>query len=359
MQSSITPLNSEWKKMFSAPAEQLTEYARKHPLHLKNTRIQGDDISGSKFIGARFKNVIWDDVVAQRGEFLDATFEGGIIFDTSFSFSRLENVLFDGVAFEKAGFVNAQLVNVTFKNCKIYNSDIRNLQPSKLRIENCEISDSRFFQSDIDLELVNTKIIKVVDFGEAKPGSRIVIKNSEFGRYTDFSKSNLDLLSIESSHLVHNKAGWVTARKVVIRDSDVGIDLGGGTYGTVTYENSKNVVMDEATIGSISIQDCLPGSIIYLGKSKAKTIAIRNCQAEDLILMDLVADEVVLSGVQADNINMKNAKIGKLALQDVVFKNEVDLTGAVAKESIRHNIEIAPTAVVKAEGTNIDLTGRE
>ena len=358
MQTSISPLSGEWKKMFGAPAEKLTEYAKEHPLHLKNTRIQGDDISNSKFVGARFKNVIWDDVVAQRGGFVDALFEGGVIYDTSFSFSRLVNVVFDGVVFEKAGFVNASLENVIFKNCKIYNSDIRNLQPSKVKIENCEISDSRFFQSAMDLEIVNTKIIKVVDFGEAKPGSRIVIKGSDFGRYTDFSKSDLDLLSIESSRLEHNKAGWAKARKVVVKDSDIGIDLGGGTYGTVMYENSKNVVMDDATIGTISVQDCQPGTIIYLGKSKAKTIVIRNCHAKDIILNELVADEVVLTGVQADNFEMPQARIGKLTLQNVSFKNNLDLTGAVAKDIVKHAIEIAPATVIKTEGTNIHLTGK-
>ncbi len=364
--------------MFKAPATELTEYAKEHPLVLRNKRIEDEDISESQFYGANFKNVEWNDVVAQEGLFDGAVFDGGVIYDTSFalstlrnvkfvnvkfgeaSFSKgvLENVLFNNCIIDSSSFVAAKLQNVTFKNCKIYNSEIRNLQYSKVKIENCEISDSRFFQSSMDLEIVNTKIIKVVDFGEAKPGSRIVIKGSNFGRYTDFSKSDLDLLSIESSHLEHNKAGWAKARKVVVKDSDIGIDLGGGTYGSVTYENSKNVVMDDATIGSISIQDCLPGSIIFLGKSKAKTIVIRNCHAKDIILNELVADEVVLAGVQADDFEMPQARIGKLTLQNVSFKNNADLTGALAEETILYGVEVAPNAVLKTEGTNINLTGK-
>ena len=358
MENSVQPLSGKWAEMLKAKPEELTRYAEANPLHLKNVLLKRQSLSKSRFVGARFDNVVWDDSFAQHATFIDSIFKGGIIHDTSFADSRLINVVFDSVVMDVAEFVNATLENVTFKNCKIYNSDIRNLQPSKVKIENCEISDSRFFQSAMDLEIVNTKIIKVVDFGEAKSGSRIVIKNSDFGRYTDFSKSDLDLLSIESSHLEHNKAGWVKARKVVVKDSDIGIDLGGGTYGTVMYENSKNVVMDDATIGTISIQDCLPGSIIYLGKSKVKTIVLRNCHAKDIILNELVADEVVLTGVQADNFEMPQARIGKLTLQNVSFKNNLDLTGAVAKDIVKHAIEIAPATVIKTEGTNIHLTGK-
>lgn len=57
MQTSIQPISGEWKKMFNAPATELTEYAKEHPLVLKNKRIEDEDISESQFYGANFKNV--------------------------------------------------------------------------------------------------------------------------------------------------------------------------------------------------------------------------------------------------------------------------------------------------------------
>ena len=378
MQTSIQPISGEWKKMFKAPATELTEYAKEHPLVLKNKRIEDEDISESQFYGANFKNVEWNDVVAQEGLFDGAVFDGGVIYDTSFALSTLRNVKFDNVKFGEASFskgvlenvlfnncmidsssfVAAKLQNVAFKNCKIYKSEIRNLRSSKVRIEDSEISDTNFFMSTLDIEIINSKGIEALNFLALEPGSSVKIKNSSLGEYTDFSESNLELLSIESSRLVGNVAAGVKARKVVVKDSDIGIDLGEGTYGVVTYERSKDVVMDESTIGAVSIQDCTPGSYIDFGKSKAKTIVIRNCHAKDIILNELVADEVILTGVQADNFIMPQARIGKLTLQNVSFKNNLDLTGAVAKDIVKHAIEIAPATVIKTEGTNIHLTGK-
>ena len=358
MENTVQPLSGKWAEMLKAKPEELTRYAEVNPLHLKNVLLKRQSLSKSRFVGARFDNVVWDDSFAQNATFIDSTFKGGGIHDTSFADSRLINVVFDSVAMDVAEFVNARLENVTFKNCKIYNSEIRNLQPSKVHIEDSEISDTNFFMSTLDIEIINSKGIEALNFLALEPGSSVKIKNSSLGEYTDFSESNLELLSIESSRLVGNVAAGVKARKVVVKDSDIGIDLGEGTYGVVTYEGSKDVVMDESTIGSVSIQDCTPGSYIDFGKSKAKTIVIRNCHAKDIILNELVADEVILTGVQADNFIMPQARIGKLTLQNVSFKNNLDLTGAVAKDIVKHAIEIAPAVVIKAEGTNIDLTSK-
>ena len=137
MENSVQPLSGKWAEMLKAKPEELTRYAEANPLHLKNVLLKRQSLSKSRFVGARFDNVVWDDSFAQNATFIDSIFKGGIIHDTSFADSRLINVVFDSVVMDVAEFVNARLENVTFKNCKIYNSDIRNLQPSKVKIENC------------------------------------------------------------------------------------------------------------------------------------------------------------------------------------------------------------------------------
>lgn len=358
MQASIKPLSGEWKKMFGAPAEELTQYVQEHPLRLENTRIQGEDISSSRFVGARFKNVIWDDVVAQRGEFADAVFDGGVIYDTSFSFSRLANVVFDGVVLEKAGFVNASLENVLFKNCKIYNSEIRNLKPSKVRIEDCELSDTNFFMSTLDVEIINSKGLQALDFLDLKPGSRVYIKNSSIGKYSDFSESKVSEFVVESSHLEKFSAHGLQARKLQIGNSDLELDFGQGTFETVDFDRSSHAILYETTSKSISITNCMPDSRIDLEKAKIGRLVIRDCKTSKIRLDKVVADEIVLVNVETKILNMAGAKIKNLKFQNVLLKGDIDLTGAVADESVLNQVTIVPSAVIKTEGTNIDLNGK-
>jgi len=378
MQVSMQPIPGEWKKMFKAPAEELTEYAKEHPLMLKNTRIEGEDISESQFYGANFQNVEWNDVVAQEGLFDGAVFNGGVIFDTSFALSLLRNVEFENIKFGEASFskgvlenvkfkdcvinsssfVGAGLKNVIFENCRIDNSEIRNLQPSKVRIEDCELSDTNFFMSTLDVEIINSKGLQALDFLDLKPGSRVYIKNSSIGKYSDFSESKVSEFVVESSHLEKFSAHGLQARKLQIGNSDLELDFGQGTFETVDFDRSSHAILYETTSKSISITNCIPDSRIDLEKAKIGKLVVRDCKTSKIRLDKVVADEIVLVNVETKILNMAGAKIKNLKFQNILLKGDIDLRGAVADESVLNQVTIVPSADIKTEGTNIDLNGK-
>ncbi len=358
MDNSAHPISGKWAEMLKAKPEELTRYAESHPLHLKNVLLERQSLSKSRFLNARFDNVFWDDSFAQQATFIDAQFKGGVIHDTSFADSMLVNVVFDSVTMNVAEFVNARMENVIFKNCKIYNSEIRNLQPSKVRIEDCELSDTNFFMSTLDVEIVNSKGLQALDFLDLKPGSRVYIKNSSIGKYSDFSESKVSEFIVESSHLEKFSAHGLQARKLQIGNSDLELDFGQGTFETVDFDRSSHAILYETTSKSISITNCIPDSRIDLEKAKIGRLVVRDCKTSKIRLDKVVADEVMLVNVETTILNMAGAKIKNLKLQNVLLKDDIDLTGAVANESVLSQVTIAPSAVIKTESTNIDLTSK-
>lgn len=353
MESAPPEISGKWAEVLKLPSGELTEYVRKHPLHLKNVLLKRESISRSEISKAIFDNVYWDDSYAQNALILNAKFNGGVIYDTSFANSHLVGAVFDHVFMDKGEFVGAKLDNVVFKNCDIVNSEIRNLHDSRFRIENCEIRDTNFFQSKMDLEIVNSKGYEGLDFGEALPGSTILIKNSYIGPYSVFSKAEFDSFVIESSRLEKVDGGDMTIRSVSVKDSEARIDFGGGDYQRMVFYNSKYAILWESRIGSLSIVNYNPGERVDLEKVKADKVNVRDSTINVALVKDAAINEIYLTNTELAALDLRNARIRKLVLQNVKVTGKADLSHLVVEDLVVHGLEIAPNAVLNLEGSTV------
>jgi len=376
MQTVITPLSGEWKKMFKAPAEELTAYAREHPLRLRNKKIQNEDISESTFVGAEFRNVVWDDVVAQDGRFVDATFSGGSMHDTSFAFSELKNVTFKQIAFTKSGFsksrmvnvvfedcqmdetafVGAELINVTFRNCKIYNSEIRNLVNSKVLVENCEILDSNFFDSQVAMTFRKVKVERKAYMTDLAEGSTVLIEDSHIGPYSDFSRSKLLSFVIRNTTIDNSRANGITAKKVVLDNVVSDFAIAGSRLQEIVIRNlSGNFSLGRTKSVSTSIEGCQKNAEIYLNQFAGDRLSARNCTADVFVLDAAIVKDVTLANLTVDELVLDSLKAGKLVLNNVLVNHKLSAQGAMAEEIPAPNWRTAAGATIEAEGTNIPM----
>ena len=376
MQTVITPLSGEWKKMFKAPAEELTAYAREHPLRLRNKKIQNEDISESTFVGAEFRNVVWDDVVAQDGRFVDATFSGGSMHDTSFAFSELKNVTFKQIAFTKSGFsksrmmnvvfedcqmdetafVGAELINVTFRNCKIYNSEIRNLVNSKVSIVGSELSNVSFFQSLLQLKIRNSKVVEAIEFMGAQTGSSVDISDSEIGPYSDFGGSNFVSFEARNTKIDNSSANGITAKKVVLDNVVSDFAIAGSRLQEIVIRNlSGNFSLGRTKSVSTSIEGCQKNAEIYLNQFAGDRLSVRNCTADVFVLDAAIVKDVTLANLTVGELVLDSLKAGKLVLNNVLVNHKLSAQGAMAEEILAPNWRTAAGATIEAEGTNIPM----
>ncbi len=187
----IRELQAEYKELFKKPADEVTAYFAEKPLILEKVRLERQDISDSTFHDARFVDTVWIDSRAIESTLINARFDGGHMQRMGFGKSRLVNVVFDGVTFDTVSFVAAELINVTFRNCKIYNSEIRNLINSKVLVENSEIFDTNFFDSQVAMTFRNVKVKRKAYMIDLAEGSTVLIEDSHIGPYSDFSRSRL------------------------------------------------------------------------------------------------------------------------------------------------------------------------
>jgi len=376
MQTAITPLSGEWKKMFKAPAEELTAYAREHPLRLRNKKIQDEDISESTFVGAEFTNVVWDDVVAQDGRFVDATFSGGSMHDTSFAFSELKNVTFKQVTFAKSGFskskmtnvvfedcqmdetafVGAELINVTFRNCKIYNSEIRNLINSKVLVENSEIFDTNFFDSQVAMIFRNVKVERKAYMTDLAEGSTVLIEDSHIGPYSDFSRSRLLSFVIRNTTIDNSRANGITAKKVILDNVVSDFAIADSTIGVAEISNLSGVFsFGESRIKTVSVEGCQNGSKVYLHMTKADDVKIRKCNAAKLVLDSAVVNNLWISYSNVEWMVLKSLKAGALKLHQVAIASKLFASNAVAENVLQADWTRLPNVAIEAEGSNLPL----
>ena len=353
MNSTPPPVSGKWAEVLKAPSKELTEYVKQHPLHLENVLLKHQSLSRSEIQGARFVNVYWDDSFAQNALIQGTLFKGGVIYDTSFADSTFSNVVFDGVTMDKAEFVAAKLTNVTFKNCKIYNSEIRNLRDSTFRIENCEMSDTNFFHSKMDLEIINSTGIKLLDFSGAHAGSRLLIKGSTIGRRGRYELSNFDEFIIESSKLEKNSAGDMKAATLRIVNTDAGITFRGGDYQSVLFDNTKDAMLWESRIGTATIKNLDPGEMIDLEDIKAGKVFLSNSTVLRTLFDRAVVDELHLTNFRTDELNFTDAKIRKLVLHNVTVTQKADFSNLQVEEPVIEGFHAAQGAQVITAGSNL------
>jgi uncharacterized protein YjbI with pentapeptide repeats len=348
------PLDSKWEKLFKEPPEVVSAYSAGNEIYLKNTEVIGHSLSKSDLINDRFENVIFKDARFQRGTLTNVSFVGGSMEGTSFWGSTLTNVVFQDMTIVNSVFAGATMINVTFINCNIYDSKIHSLHNSKVTIEDSELNNVEFFDSELDITLKNTKVIEQGMFGGLKPGSRITLEDSYIGPYSDFSSSNI--------------ASFKAVRSELDRFSM------GESIGEMTLENSKlDFTLGDASIDRLIVTDC---EVIRLSHSDAliKHASISNCRNStevffiesvlgDLNIRDCDLSELGIFESKAVKINIANSKFIKTVspktvtkefiLHNVTFLGETDFKGAQADDTELFKVTFAPSATLDATGSNI------
>jgi len=350
--ATIKPLSGELKNVFEIE-KALTEYALTHPIDVKNTLIKEHDISDTTLLKGSFINTNWDDVVYQNSIISNVLFKDGDMYDISFADSTLTNVVFENMEMEKAEFINAKLINVTFKNCKIVDSEIRNLRASKILIEDSELQDVSFYQSELDVTIKNTKIHEQGEFISLKAGSKVLIEDSFIGPYSSFDSSNLSSFTVKNSVIKRAKMNDATVDEIVIEDTKMFFPIANGTINKIKIRNVNYIELGQSKINSLTIEECKEDSDLLLAEMQFKSISIRNCPAESLVFGDSKGDKISISNMQIKSAEFDNLIVKELIMNNISINSNADFSGALAEESLVTNFNIKAGTKVNMEGTNI------
>ena len=348
-------LQTEYKELFKKPADEVTAYFAEKPLILENVRLERQDISDSTFHDAQFFNTEWIDSRAIESTFINARFHGGSMRRTGFGKSRLVNVIFEDVTFDTVSFVAAELINVTFRNCKIYNSEIRNLNNSNVSIVDSELSNVSFFQSLLQLKIRNSKIVEAIEFMGAQTGSSVDISDSEIGRYSDFGGSNFVSFEIRNTKIDNSSANGITAKKVILDNVVSDFAIADSTVGSVEIKSlSGRFSLGGTKAVSAVIEDC-SAQKIYLDEFVADRLSLRKCNIEKFVLDAAIVKDATLANLTVDELVLDSLKAGKLALNNVLINHKLSAQGAMAEEIPAPNWRVAAGAAIEAEGSNIPM----
>jgi uncharacterized protein YjbI with pentapeptide repeats len=350
----IKPLDSKWDKLFRAKADVITEYSRLHAIHLKNTELKHHDLSLSHLINDSFENVNFEDSIFQNGSLTNITFSGGTLYDTSFGRSTLTNVVFENMIMEKAIFVGATLVNVTFNNCKIYNSHLHNLVGSKFIIEDSELNNVEFFDSEMDITLKNTKVIEQGKFSGLKPGSRVTLEDSYIGPYSSFKYSNIASFKAVRSELDRFSMGE-SIGEMTLENSKLDFTLGDASIDRLIVTDCEvdRLSHSDALIKHASISNCKNSTEVFFIKSALGDLNIRDCDLSELGIFESKVSKINIANSKFIKTVSPKTVTKEFILHNVTFLGETDFKGAQADDTELFKVTFAPSATLDATGSNI------
>lgn len=252
-------------------------------------------------------------------------------------------------------FVGAELINVTFRNCKIYNSEIRNLINSKVLVENSEIFDTNFFDSQVAMTFRNVKVERKAYMTDLAEGSTVLIEDSHIGPYSDFSRSRLLSFVIRNTTIDNSRANGITAKKVVLDNVVSDFAIADSTVGSVEIRSlSGRFSLGGTKAVSAVIEDC-SAQKIYLDEFVADRLSLRNCNIEKFVLDAAIVKDATLANLTVGELVLDSLKAGKLVLNNVLVNHKLSAQGAMAEDIPAPNWRSAAGAAIEAEGSNIPM----
>jgi len=354
MATTIQPLPDKWDILFKDSPDVITKFATETPIHLKNVRIENHDLSDTTIPNAVFENIEWSDFVAIDSHFINTRFTGGIIESSGFSRSTFSHVIFDSIIFTDVEFIAAKLIDVTFKNCKIYNSKLRGLINSKILIENSELSNVEFYESELDITLKNTRVIELGMFGGLQPGSRVNLDNSYIGPYSDFSYSNIASFKAVNSVLDQFPMGDYIG-EIVLEKSVLNFTLASANIDSLIVSDCiiKKLTHGDAMIRSVIVKDCPSTNRLSFMTTTIEKLTIRNCNVSSFSLWDAIVGIINISNVKLDKGENEGLKAKELILHNVTFTGETIFKGALADHADLYKVTFSHGATLDASGSNI------
>ena len=348
-------LSTEWDKRFSNVFE-LSKYAANHTIEIKDSTIQGYDISKAKINIMMMTNTTWDNVTARLLDANLVAFKGGTLTKVNFAQSNIKSMTFEDVLIEDVGFVGSNITNLTFKKCKIARSRIRNLKKSQVTFINTQVLDSEFFDSEVIFKAEHSSF----DLAQAQHGT---FENLQPGSSIELIDTSLNDANVGGT-LTSFKAKGGSIIKVGIGENikDVvfdGVELEmsmGGVIDSLTVKDSKITRMGigEMKINHLTVEDCQPSNLLSLARGQYNTVEINNCTLQTFKPRRLTANEFTLRNSQFDNTLMHNSNINQLNFKNVTFKN-ARFDNTIAKESNINGVKLIEGGVFNLSGTNIPL----
>ncbi len=352
MNDNYSPLSGQWDELFGN-VEALNAHALQSSVEISKVAINDYDISGSTLPIASFEKTRWENVTAKNTNFGNLIVRDSVIVGTSFYESIIVTAVFENVIFEDVNFVGATLSNVKFINCKLFNTRVRNMKPSKVEIIDSQTMNSPFFESTIDLKIVNSKIEDSNCMGLGL-GSSINIEKSSLS-YVNFDDSNLTSFTATDSELKKTKVQDCNIGKVVLTNSTLDISFADSSIEKVRISETQSELLGfvDTNVNDMSISFCKKGSDISLTGLKFNNLQIANCNHVDFMIPEGVGKDFIVSNTILKMARFRAMAVDYLLLDNVEFTGETNFDDAKAKKSEVRNIKRGPGATVTAQGSNI------
>jgi uncharacterized protein YjbI with pentapeptide repeats len=317
--------------------------------------------SNTTFRANTFRNVDLEDSV-----FTNVTFEDSEFYRTSFLKSRLNGVKFIRCKFKSVSFESiiqdSGNSTVVFEHSTIEIADFyesrANFSFDHVTLTNINQSDlgSHHPKSPANFSFNHSTLTDISLTDIAIPSSltfeNSTLKNVEMTR-SQFSKLKIDnVTGGESNHFEGGDAAVVE-----VRNSTIGLDLGGRNFDKITFENSKidTQFSSEPAIRELNLTNCTSMTGLQLYKAKIGELRINNCPINNFHPVRTTIQNFSIEKSSILNSDFGDMRVTSFALTDVSLDQKIDFTDAHVEHLTTKNIAKLPGLNLILIGSNVRL----
>jgi uncharacterized protein YjbI with pentapeptide repeats len=348
-------LSGAWKERFQ-DVTKLKAYTDKGiKVDLSDSTIGNFDLTGAVFDGASFRDNEWKETTGKNITFSNTKFRNNTFNNIEFKESTFTNVTFEDSEFNRAIFVDSQLHNVKFIRCTFkYKTMIVGLKKnSTIDFDHSKFENGSLSESQASLSFHNSTLNNI-EFTDLVLPSSLTFENSKL-QDVDMSRSKLAKLSMDNvTGGGHSGFGGGSIAEVVVRNSEMGFSLNGGTLGKVSFVNSKlEGGFTNSNIKELQINNCKGMAGLGLYQAKIDTLQISNCPINNIQPLESIIKDFRINNASIVNSDFGDMKATNFTLTDVSLDQKIDFTGAHVEHLITKNITKQPELKLNLTNTNV------
>lgn len=332
-------------------------------INISNFLIENFSYLNENIENINFKDTEWNNIDAHGSHMKNITFNDCTLSDINFRNTKLENVSFTNCKLINVVLNESTIDNITFTKSKIINTDT-NINNNHIKITAKTISfiDSELYGLDFYRSkahfIFDSSILKDVSSYGLMPGSNLTIKNSNVSD-VDFSNSNLDSLLITGSTIKESKINDADIKTIIIEDNSFErfSIASNKKYGSVKVSNTSEItVHGTGPVTDVLISGCPSYKDIYISEMNFINAKIENCKIPKLTAFDIIGSKLTLSNMEVFSLDLEDAKIDQLILDNVVIRGKIYAKNATVNKYEAHNVTVLDNVAYENNGSNFKIT---
>lgn len=348
------PLSQDWKERLQ-DATKLNDYAKGHPVEIKNASIENLRMDGIIITNGKFENTTWKEVTAKKVNLTNTVIYHSLLEKVDFSHSILTDVTFEEVDLRGVRFYNATLANVRFINCSFNGTNIDQTIKSQILVTDSDVISTSFSEGQLIAAFKNTKFYKGVELTDLQSPSSLT-----------FEKSELDGVNMERS----------TLNDLQVRESKFDVIYDSGSVDNIFVEHSvldaslsalrikqlkindteiKNLSVLRSQIKEASLTKCISMNNFGMFESKVDVINFDQCHINDYRPIEAIIGSMSIKNSIIRNSKFKKIKIKAVNFENVTLEGELDFSGAQVGEQKINNVTKQPGLKIITVGSNVRL----